>query len=249
MTDLPRNHAHTFDRGAGLAIWKQLEITLAGEITRGSFGEQGRLPTEAVLAKRFDVNRHTVRRAISALTERGLVRVEQGRGMFVQDVLVDYPLTHRTSFSANLLGQGKAPTSDVMAIKRVTADKSIAEALSLKIGTSLIGRHAIGFADEVPISTSWTYFPEKRFPGLAAQLQRHESISDALKACGVPDYRRFSTKIVTRLPTTAEAAALRQPVTQPILVTEAVDTDQEGTPISFGVTCFAGARVQITVEP
>jgi hypothetical protein len=34
-----------------------------------------------------------------------------------------------------------------------------------------------------------------------------------------------------------------------VLVTEAIDVDPEDRPISYGVTCFAGARVQITVEP
>lgn len=234
---------------AGLAIWKQLETQLADEIGKGAFGDEGRLPTEAALARRFTVNRHTVRRAIAALTDRGLVRVERGRGMFVQDVMIDYPLKRRTSFSANLLGQGRAPTNETVAVKDMVADEAMAKALGLKKGALLVGRGSIGFADDVPIATGLTCFSKQRFPDLAEQFQRTNSISDALRASGLDDYRRLSTRIFTRLPTSAEAAALRQPMAQPVLVTEAIDGDDKGRPISFGETCFAGARVQITVEP
>lgn len=249
MTDLSSFDAPLIARETGIAVWRQLEIQLADDIEKGRIDDEGRLPTEAALARRFSVNRHTVRRAISALTERGLIRVERGRGMFVEDVVIDYPLTRRTSFSTNLLGQGKAPTSKVVSIKIVKADRMVAEALSLRRSTLVICRQAIGFADDVPINAGRTYFPKRRFPKLAEQLENTMSISTALKACGLPDYRRLSTRIVTRLPTLSEAASLRQPATQPVLVTEAIDVDRDDRPISHGVTCFAGARVQIIVEP
>ncbi len=248
MTDLPSLKAPPIKRDAGITVWKQLEIKLADDISKGEIDNNGRLPTEAALATRFGVNRHTIRRAISALADRGLVRIERGRGMFVQDVVIDYPLMRRTSFSANLLGQGRAPTSDVVSIKTIPADRHVATALALRTGSLVICRQAIGFADDVPITASLTYFPSRRFPGLAEQFKDGMSISSALQTCGLTDYHRLSTRIVARLPTSAEASALRQPATHPVLVTEAVDGDRKDRPISFGVSCFAGARVQITVE-
>lgn len=249
MTDLKPFNEPSLKRDAGIAIWRQLEIQLAQEIGKGVFGEEGRLPTEAALAKRFGVNRHTVRRAIATLSERGLVRVERGRGMFVQDVVIDYPLTRRTSFSANLLGQGRAPTSHVVSLTVIDADQQVATALSLSEGTSVLCRQAVGLADDVPINASVTYFPQERFPGLADELEITMSISKALKACGLAVFHRLSTRILTRLPTASEASALRQPASQPVLITEAIDADREKRPISLGMTCFAGARVQIVVEP
>jgi len=249
MTSMPPVDAQPIEREAGIAVWRQLEIQLANEISQGGFGEDGRLPTEATLAKRFGVNRHTIRRAISALTERGLVRVERGRGMFVEDVVIDYPLTRRTSFSTNLLAQGRAPTSHLAGINVVQADHVVADALGLRDGEPVVCRRATGMADDVPISASLTYFPSSRFPNMAEQLKNAPSITAALNAYGIKDYRRGSTRIFTRFPMPSEATALRQPATQPVLVTEAIDIDSKGSPISYGLTCFAGARVQITVEP
>src|SRR3546814_8669073 len=67
---------------------------LADEIRTGQWGEGARLPTEAELAARFRVNRHTLRRAIGGLVDRGLVRVEQGRGIFVRENVLEIGRAH-----------------------------------------------------------------------------------------------------------------------------------------------------------
>ncbi|MGK3945910.1 GntR family transcriptional regulator, partial [Streptomyces caeruleatus] len=65
-------------RGAGLSAWRQIADALEAEIVAGSLAPGSQLPTEAELAARFGVNRHTVRRALGALGEQGLVRASQG---------------------------------------------------------------------------------------------------------------------------------------------------------------------------
>ena len=77
----------------------------------------------------------------------------------------------------------------------------------------------------------------------------HEaSITVALAGCGVPDYRRASTRITTRLPTPEEADLLQQSRARPVLVGEAVNIDAAGQPIDYTIARYAGGRVQIVVE-
>src|SRR3990170_3421087 len=116
------------ERGGGVAVWRQIAHRLESDLRAGGVEAGARLPTEAELAARFTVNRHTVRRAIADLAARGLVRVEQGRGTFLQDLVIDYPLRRRTSFSANLLAQDRAPTHDVLEVIEAAADAEIARA-------------------------------------------------------------------------------------------------------------------------
>ena len=87
------------------------------------------------------------------------------------------------------------------------------------------------------------------FPALPSELRAAASISAALASYGLADYRRQSTRILARLPSVEEALRLKQPASEPVLVTEAIDVDPEDRPIRYGVTCFAGARVQLTVAP
>lgn len=50
------------------------------------------LPAEQQLAARFEVNRHTLRRAIDQLVEKGWVQRRQGVGVLVLMRPFDYPL-------------------------------------------------------------------------------------------------------------------------------------------------------------
>ena len=67
------------------------------------------LPAEQQLATRFDVNRHTLRRAIDQLVERGWVQRRQGVGVLVLMRPIDYPLNAQARFSQNLLEQAAIP--------------------------------------------------------------------------------------------------------------------------------------------
>jgi DNA-binding FadR family transcriptional regulator len=57
---------------------------LANEIIRGVFPAGEVLPTEPALCEQFGFSRTVIREALKMLEERGLVRVEQGRGTTVQ---------------------------------------------------------------------------------------------------------------------------------------------------------------------
>ena len=93
----------------GVAIWKQIAETLEKDISAGGFKPGEKMPTEAILSERFRVNRHTVRRAIGDLTARGLVRVEQGRGTFVAEDVVEFVVGESTRFTELLVSQRRTP--------------------------------------------------------------------------------------------------------------------------------------------
>jgi DNA-binding transcriptional regulator YhcF (GntR family) len=59
--------------------------TLAERITAGVYPSGSQLPTEATLVDEFDVARDTIRRALAALAESGIVVTVHGRGSFVAD--------------------------------------------------------------------------------------------------------------------------------------------------------------------
>ena len=72
------------DTGSGVALWRQVADGIERGIANGSFAAGERLPGEMEIAETYRVNRHTVRRALAALAERGLVRAERGSGTYVE---------------------------------------------------------------------------------------------------------------------------------------------------------------------
>lgn len=240
--------AQPLSRASGVALWKQIQQVIEGEIADGSLQPGDQLPTEAQLAKRFGVNRHTVRRALAGLEEKGVLRVEQGRGTFVHEQVIDYRLGKRTRFSENLNRQSRSALGHLLASCEEQADDKVAAALGVDVGTSVIHLTTAGEADGRRISICDRWFPAQTCRGIDQLFRDLGSLTKSLQQLGVGDYTRRSTRILARVPSGADADHLRQPRSRPILVTESINVDRTGTPIEFGVTRWASDWVQLVVE-
>jgi GntR family phosphonate transport system transcriptional regulator len=236
------------DRDSGIALWRQIEADIAAAIRDGVYAPGSRLPVEAELARRYGVNRHTLRRAMAALAENGLVRVEQGRGTFVQEHVVDYAVGPRMRMSEALIGQQRAPGGRLLHAELRKADRTVAKNLGLRAGAGVVLLETLSEADGKPISVSQHYFPQSRCAGIAEAYRESGSITRALAACGVPDFIRRTTRITARLPGAIYARHLQQPANRPILMTESVNVDPDGRPIEYGIARFASDRVQLVHE-
>jgi GntR family phosphonate transport system transcriptional regulator len=234
-------------RGEGIALWRQIARRLEAEIAGMAPGT--RLPTEAEASARFGVNRHTIRRAMEELAGRGLLRIEQGRGSFVADDVLDYRLGSRTRFSELVRQQNREPAGRILGVERLPATAPVAEALGLRRRAMVLRVARLGLADGRPVTLGLHHFPLPRFTALPARLADDPSVTAALAACGVADYRRQVTRITARMPSPEEATALQQGHALPVLATEAVDVDAAGTPVGFTQGVYAAARVQLVVAP
>ncbi len=235
-------------RGQGVALWRQIASQVEREITAAGRSPGERLPTEAELSARFGVNRHTIRRAMESLETRGLIRIEQGRGSFIAEDVLDYPLGPRTRFSETIRRQNREPQGRLLRVAEQPAEVPVAEALRLPPGHPVVVAERLGLADGRPVVLGTHYFSAARFPSIAALLAEDPSITRALARSGLPDYRRHVTRITARMPTPEEAGLLQQSRSRPVLVTEAVNLDPRGAPVEFGVARYAAARVQLVVE-
>ena len=208
-----------------------------------------RLPTEAALSATHGANRHTVRRAIDSLTRAGLVRTEQGRGSFVADDVLDYAVVPRTRFSEWVRRQNREPAGQIVQLRHVPAPPAIAADLDVAPGAPVVLLERVGQADRVPISLTRHYFDGERLPGLFEALQEETTITAALAAVGVNDYRRLRTRVGARLPTATEAILLASARTRPVLVCANVNVDAGGRVIESAVALYPSSRVHLVFEP
>lgn len=236
-------------RGQGVALWRQIAAALEAEIAQGGRSAGERLPTEAVLTQRFAVNRHTVRRALEDLEARGLIRVEQGRGAFVAEDVVDYRLGPRTRFSELIRRENREPAGRILRISEVPAETQLAEALGIRRGRLVLRIDRLGLSNGRPVVLGAHHLPLPRCAAAAEALGADSSITAALAASGVPDYRRKSSRITARLPTPEEAELLQQSRSRPVLVSESLNVDPDGQPVDWTQAIYAAGRVQLVVEP
>ena len=117
------------------------------------------LPAEQQLAARFEVNRHTLRRAIDQLVEKGWVQRRQGVGVLVLMRPFDYPLHTQARFSQNLLDQGSHPTSEKLLSVLRPASGHVADALGITEGENVIHLRTLRRFNVYP----WAYGPGLHF--------------------------------------------------------------------------------------
>jgi GntR family phosphonate transport system transcriptional regulator len=231
-----------------IVMWQRIAEVLAAEISAGSFAPGSRLPTETALAERFGVNRHTLRQAIGALSDAGLVSVQHGRGTFVRPApVIEYPLGTRTRFSEILSQQSRLADGELLAVREGPAPPEVATALGLAPEAPIVILEILRRADGQPVSVKTAHLPAERFRGIDASFRETNSLTAALRAFGVADYTRRSTRIWTRLPSPEEAVLLHQRASDPVLIMETVDQDEAGQAVEFGVARAASQRVQILV--
>ncbi|NQW02160.1 MAG: phosphonate metabolism transcriptional regulator PhnF [Rhodospirillales bacterium] len=234
---------------SGLALWRQIAEKIEVDIAKGTYKPGEKLPTEFSFAARFDVNRHTVRRAIAYLVEKGLLHVEQGRGTFVFEHVVDYAVGKRTRFSQIIADQHRAPGGVLVAVEQRPAGPVAAKALQVSKTEKLVMLRILGEVDGRPMSLGDHMFCAAQTPGLVEAYGESKSLTRALAAIGIPDYVRKITHVTARLPTRNEATLLQQPPNRPVLVSESINVRPDATPLEYGVTLFAGDRVQLIFEP
>src|SRR5262249_38719131 len=183
------------ESGSGVTLWRRVADELERSIADGTFKSGTKLPAENDIAARFGVNRHTVRRAIATLTERGLVRAERGSGTYVEAARLAYPIRKRTRFSEIIGNTGRAVSGKLIASAVEAADAEIAKRLRLKPGALVNRLETLRYADRVPISTGTIWLPAQRFPDAAEIYAGVRSITKTLAHFGVQNYTRKRTQI------------------------------------------------------
>ncbi|KPB02609.1 phosphonate metabolism transcriptional regulator PhnF [Ahrensia marina] len=238
----------TLERRSGIAIWRQIADELRNEIATNVSVQNNRLPSETTLAKRFEVNRHTVRAALNALAKEGIVESRQGQGTFVRArKRISYPIGKRTRFSDGIGNQVQTTRGRLLNLSIDQATPEIASALYITPSSKVICLKTLSDADDMPLSRSTSWFCAKRFPDIGTAYQTTGSITKALTQCGIADYLRQSTEIEAHHATMADTEYLQLSPGAIVLVTQAINSDMEGNPIQFSTTRFAADRVSLAI--
>ena len=229
------------------AVWKSIHNTIAGDIQDGRYAQGDKLPTEAALAQRFGVNRHTVRRALAQLAEDGVVHARRGAGVFVTQERTLYPIGKRVRFHQNLRAAGRLPAKEILVMETRAAGAEEAKALSMAPGRMVHVYEGVSRADDQPVALFRSIFSAERFPDLPSALQKHLSVTAALQENGLSDYTRAWTQLTAKRASATQARHLQISEGAPVLRTVSLSVDDDGDPVEFGQTWFAGDRITLTV--
>ncbi len=161
----------------------QIKQHIIDKIRSSVWLENQRVPSENELAELFSVSRMTARRALSELTEAGILTRSQGLGTFVASLKSQSSLLEIKNIADEIRARGGNYSCIPMILESISAIAPIAIALGIDIDAPVYRSVLVHCEDEIPLQV------EERFvnPGLAPEylqqdfslLTPHEYLSEA----------------------------------------------------------------------
>lgn len=140
---------------------RRVYLSLCDQIADGRLSDGDHLPGEQRLAQSYDVSRVTIRRALDALAESGLIERRAGSGTTIRTagqankpVAMDF-----TTLMPQLVEMGQTTTARLLSFSYGTAPDFIARAMNLGDGEQVQIAIRTRSADDVPFSYLTTYVP------------------------------------------------------------------------------------------
>ena len=181
------------------------------------------IPSARELAKTYKVSAMTVRQALVALQQEGMIHSVPGVGTFVSDHRMSKRLTF-VSFSQEVIERGMKPSSEIVsAIKTTVKDPMIAQSLNIAVGDPIYKVERVRFADKIPRALEESLISAELMPGLL-----DENLSDSLYEI----FRNTYEKPVTR------AECVVSPINLTKRQADLLDTDVRSAALSFVVIAF-----------
>lgn len=230
---------------ADATLWEQVSAVLGREISEQSPQPGQRLPSEAILCKRFGVSRVTLRRALASLEQRGLVHPQAGRGWYLGASHLEAPVSEEPgvlqSFTEMARSRGLTPDSVVLHCQRRPAQWDEAEELAVAPGAELLSLRRLRRLDGIPVAVDHSLVPAALLPRASAEQFRTGSLYAALQGNGVRPVRAdYEVQAVAADRDHAELLGVE--VGSPLLSARQICTDTRGRRIERGHITYRGDR-------
>ena len=137
-------------------LYEQLMNILEHDIRTGKYSPGDRIMTESELSKKYGISLITVRKAISLLTEKGLLIKKQGKGTFVAKPKYSRNIRRLSGFTQMCEQMGVVPGGRMLDNRLIAADEKTAKKLGVAPGSDIIYIHRLRYANNEPVIINGT---------------------------------------------------------------------------------------------
>lgn len=244
---LPESLAESIDREIPIPYHYQLRELLRDEIFAGRWTVNERLPSERELCEAFELSRTTVREAIDALVNEGLLRREKGRGTFVAEPKMIESIQWGSPFTGSMAEQGIPIKTRVLRQEIVTPPYVVAQELRLASDEPVIVLDRVRSAFNEPILVSTSYVPYKICPTLIDDDLVHFSLYQLLGekyGLTIAKAKRYMEAIAAN---EFEAELLNIKPGTPLMLIESTVYLEDDTPLEYFKSRHRGDRTRFLV--
>lgn len=248
------------------ALYRQIADDLCLKIESGALAPRSQLPTEAELMEQYRASRNTIRDAMRWLITRGLVETHAGRGTFVVEKIDPLVTTlsadpetglgggEGTAYGAEIIAQGRAPSSTAPRVEIQQAANAVADELQLPEGTAVVSRYQQRYVNDTPWSVQTSYYPMSLVTDGAQRLLEAAkiepgSVNYVTETLGFRQVG-YRDRIRVRVPGAEEAAFFKLPDDGRVAVFETFRTafDEQGRPFRLTISVFPTDRHRFVIN-
>ncbi|PID82107.1 MAG: GntR family transcriptional regulator, partial [Clostridiales bacterium] len=139
-------------------MYLQLRSIIRRKIESGEYPLGSSLPPENDLAKKYGINKLTVRAAIKDLIKEGLLKSVQGKGVYVCSK-IEYDLEVLGGFTQTMKEKNIVPKKKILTKEKILANKKYANIFNVDVGEELYYIRRLDYANGEPISLEEIYIP------------------------------------------------------------------------------------------
>ncbi|OGN93316.1 MAG: hypothetical protein A2Z71_02480 [Chloroflexi bacterium RBG_13_50_21] len=239
----------SIDKNTPIPYHYQLRELFKEEINSGRWKVGEQFPSERELCEAYDLSRTTVREAIDALVNEGLLRRERGRGTFISEPkIMEGLLQTPTGFSDSLAEQGYQVLTQVLRQEIIVPPTLVARELRLKPGEQVTVLDRLRFILNEPLVFVTSYVPIKLVPDLVHEDLTNKSL-----------YQRLDEKYNLRVTTAKrimeavaandnEAKLFGVRLGMPLMLIESTAYLPDGTPMEYFKARHRGDRTRFIIE-
>ncbi|MBD0737369.1 GntR family transcriptional regulator [Streptomyces sp. CBMA29] len=225
-------------------LWLQAKAALQERIAAGEVEPGSRLPPERELCQMLAISRVTLRKALTALVEEGVLRPAHGRGWYVGvPERKEWPNTLE-SFTETARRMGLVPTSRVLRRELGTSTFDEAEAFQIAPGTPLYRVDRVRMLDGVPIAVDESFVPADIAVGFDQVDFTDHSLYDTIAGLGF-QLDRADTTIEARPADDVLAGHLAIAAGTPVLEMRQIVRDRSQRPLLSSAIRYAGDRYRL----
>ena len=233
------------NRRSGMPLYRQIEQHLLEQIQSGELKPGKPLPSIQRIAARMGVSQMTVRQAVRALCEVGVIYSRQGKGTFISGIKLERDFRQVLSFSEETIGRGAAPSSKTLSFRIQPPSDEVKQALRLREKELVFCLRRVRYGDAVPMGIECSCLPVQLCPGLIETFNPANSLYEELSEHYGIQFMVTDEVIEVGKASAEEARLLKIATNSPVFLFTRVSYLENGTPVEHVKSIYPGARYKV----
>lgn len=201
------------------------------------------LPAERMLSDYYGVNRMTVRQAIDALVQKGLIYKKHGAGTFVREAQPLQTFTPTVmGFSQRMRDSGFVTTTRLLQREVVAPSPIIAHRLGLLEQDSALLIKRLRMVNDEPLMIETSYLSQAQYPALLSEDLETQSLYHLLETLYNVQIMEAEHTLEPILTTPFETQHLGVDAQQPAMLVRVMAYTRDRTPVEFSKSIVRGDR-------